>query len=72
MPRYRVPVRLSKAQVEAFYAGAAQQVSARSMEGKRVQFSIHLLRPYVGLEGIDGIFELVTDAQNKLVSIRAL
>jgi len=44
-------------------------VSARSLDGRRVQFPAQALRPWVGHSGIRGKFRIFFDHQNRLSKI---
>ena len=54
------------------YSGTAQVVSARAIDGRRIQFPASCLRPYVTHEGVQGRFELVIDDKNKLQTLNRL
>lgn len=53
-----------------YYQGAAQQVSVRAHDGRRLQFPASVLRPYVSHEGIHGEFAIQFDANNRFQGIR--
>ena len=52
------------------YRGTAQQVVARSHDGRSVQFPSSALQPFVTREGVSGEFCLVVDDNNRLVELR--
>lgn len=67
--QYLVDLRLTAAQLNAYYAGSVQQVSARDRRGVRLQFPLASLRPYVGHNGIRGTFCLRVDGRNRLLGL---
>lgn len=67
---YIVDLYLTPEQMQAFYAGRVQQVSARDYYGRRIQFPVSVLRPYVDKNGVRGRFVLEVDPQSKLRTIR--
>ena len=70
--QYVVDISLTAAQLNAYYAGSVQQVSARDRRGVRLQFPLNSLRPYVGHNGVRGTFCLRVDGQNRLLSLDKL
>lgn len=52
-----------------YYRGEAKNVLVTTHEGVRVQFSAHLLRPYVTRDGIKGEFCLRYDEHHKLIGL---
>lgn len=68
--RYVVDILLTVAQLEAFYAGNVTQVSAIDRHGRRLQFPLSSLRPYVTHAGVRGAFELAVDRSNRLLALR--
>lgn len=54
----------------SYYEGAARVVVARSFDGRRIQFPANVLRRFVTRDGIQGVFEMEFDEDNKFVSIR--
>ncbi len=56
----------------AFYQGAADQVVTTAVDGRRVRFPAHILRPFVTHDGIRGEFALRYDECNRFAGIRKL
>ena len=54
------------------YRGSARIVSARALDGRRVQFPAQALRNIVSERGVYGRFRIEFDQNFKLVSIRAV
>jgi len=70
--RYVVDLRLTTAQIQAFYAGNVSQVSARDRRGVRIAFPIVSLRRFVDQGGISGTFAIDVDRHNRLQKIERL
>lgn len=68
--RFRLDIPPSK--LSLFYQGAATDVVTSTSDGRRVQFPIALLRPYVSHLGVQGVFLLEFDDHHKLVSLRKI
>lgn len=56
----------------AWYKGIARSVVTRSREGISVQFPANVLQKFVTMDGIQGVFRLTYDENNKFVSIEQL
>lgn len=67
-----VPLRITQEEYLAWYQGAANMVSANSIDGKRVQFPANILRPFITHDGIDGTFAIYFDENNKFKEIKRL
>lgn len=68
--RYILDIALSVDQLERFYAGRVNQVSAIDIYGRRIQFPLNTLRPYVGHMGVKGRFQLEVTADARLLSVK--
>jgi hypothetical protein len=53
----------------AYYQGAVKYVMVTAHDGSSVQFSAHLLRPFVSHEGVHGEFVMRYDEHHKLVGL---
>ena len=62
-------ISLTSQQLQSFYAGRVNQVSARDRYGVRLQFPLQSLRQFVSHEGVRGTFELQVDRQQRLHKI---
>lgn len=56
----------------SYYEGAARAVVVNSFDGRSIQFPANLLRQFVTRDGIEGVFEIDFDENNKFVSIRRI
>lgn len=72
MRRYVVDLQLTRDQVLRLYQGSANAVVGRARNGQRIRFPLHSLRQFVGIEGVNGTFELAVDREHRLVSIEQL
>ncbi|MDA1276937.1 MAG: DUF2835 domain-containing protein [Verrucomicrobia bacterium] len=63
---------ISAGQYLAWYKGIVRNVVTRSREGLSVQFPANVLQKFVTMDGIQGVFRLTYDENNKFVSIEQL
>jgi hypothetical protein len=54
----------------SYYAGTARAVVVKSFDGRNIQFPAGVVQQFVTRDGIQGVFEMDFDANNKFVSIR--
>jgi adenine deaminase len=69
---FRFKLSITREEYLSYYSGAAQWVVARAFEGEAVRFPAAFLREFVAEDGVYGIFEMVVDQRDKLVSLRRL
>lgn len=69
MTRCQFSLRLTTQQCEQYYAGHARSVVARADSGLKIAFPARELRPFVTRSGVQGRFEIVFDANKRLVSL---
>ena len=65
-------ISVSYAKCEQLYMQGYHTVVVPTIDGKRVQLPSKNLRPFVGPKGIHGRFLLVTDDNNKIVSLQKI
>lgn len=70
--RYRIVLDISSERYLTHYAGLAHSVATYTIDGRTIKFPATLLRSVVTHNGIHGIYELVTDANNKFQSIHKI
>ncbi len=70
MDTLRFSLRLSPEEVRAYYSGSVQWVQVRAEDGRSVRFPFRLLRPFVGNDGVAGVFEMDVDAAGACTSLR--
>jgi hypothetical protein len=67
---FEVPLSISATVFELTYRGDARHVVARDVAGRTIQLPAGLLRQFVTREGIQGVFIIRVDGNNKLVDIQ--
>lgn len=60
---------ISAREFERLYAGSADTVYARALDGRSVTFPARVLCPYVEQQGVRGRFRIQFDEQNRFSSI---
>ena len=68
--RVRFALNIPQDVLLSYYEGAARAVVVKSMDGRSIQFPANVLRQFVTSEGVQGIFEMEFDADNKFVGLR--
>jgi len=68
----RFAIRISAEDYIYYYRGQAKQVIVNADDGRRVQFPASCLQPFVLHDGINGVFRLRFDANNKFVGIEKI
>lgn len=72
MPALVVNLMIAPEEYQRMYAGTVKSVSARSVDGRRVQFPANILRPFVTRDGIRGRFMIRFTEDNRFESIERL
>lgn len=67
-----IPLAISAEKWLSYYRGAVRNVSAVSLDGRRVLFPARLLQRFVTKDGIHGVFRVTIDSQNKFQGIEQL
>ncbi len=65
-------LRISSDEFQRLYEGTAKEVSARSIDGRRVRFPANILRPFVTHVGIMGIFRIHFSDDNRFHHIEKI
>ncbi len=65
-------IRISAEDYIYYYKGQATQVIVNAHDGRRVQFPASCLQPFVLHNGINGVFSLRFDADNKLIGLEKI
>ena len=68
----RFHLNLTAQEFEAFYRGSAKYVQAYSLEGLSIRFPGNILRPYLSHAGVQGLFEISFDEQNKFAGLKRI
>ena len=72
MPSIRVSLAIDKDELLRWYSGGAQNVSTLATDGRRVQFPVEVLRPYVAYNGVFGYFEIQFSEEGRFLSIKKM
>jgi len=72
MTKLVLNVALPAFKYEAMYAGAAKNLVASSLDGRKVQLPLSAFQSFVTHQGIHGLFEVEFDNRNKLVGVTKL
>jgi len=72
MQRIRFSMSLPADEFLFYYRGQVQTVSVVADDGRRIDIPAASFRQFVGKDGISGRFELLLDANNKLLRIERL
>ena len=60
---------LSEHKLKSYYRGNVQNVVVTTNEGLRLQLPISVFRPYITNSGIQGIFIVYVDDDNKMIRV---
>lgn len=60
---------LSKKQFLNYYKGIVRKIVVRSFNGKTVKFPAGILQKFISDNGINGIFKIIFDSNNKFIGI---
>ncbi len=72
MGRVIIELDISGGQYLEWYKGIVRNIIAKSREGLTVQFPAGVLQQFVTSDGVQGVFRLTYDEDNKFVSIEKL
>ena len=72
MQRIIVDLKISTDEYLKFYRGQASVVTCLSRDGRRIQFPVKIINPYLTREGVNGSFEIQFDSKGKFVAITRL
>jgi hypothetical protein len=69
--QFEIFLNIDELELEKYYRGT-RTVSAKSIDGRRVQFPVNILHKYITHDGIRGRFVLEYDQQFKFKNIHKL
>jgi len=69
--QFRINLHINKSELTKYYTGI-KIVSAKSTDGRRVQFPVNILQKYITHDGIHGVFVLEYDEKFKFNSIEKI
>ncbi len=67
-----IPLHIDREQFLRYYRGTAKYIVARSRDGRTIRFPASILQQFLTHDGIQGVFLLRHDQNNKFVSIERL
>jgi len=68
--RVRFALNISQDELLSYYEGTARAVMVKASDGRNIQFPANVLQQFVTRDGIQGVFEMEFDKDNKFVNIR--
>jgi hypothetical protein len=68
----RFSLHISRDEVLRYYQGSASSVIVRAENGQRLQFPAEHIRPFIDQHGVQGLFSISFDNDNKLIGIKRL
>lgn len=68
--RVRFALNISQDALLSYYEGTARAVVVKSLDGRSIQFPASVLRRFVTGDGVQGIFEMEFDENNKFVGMQ--
>ena len=72
MTRLVVSLSISNTEYLKWYSGTATTVTAQTQQGISINFPANILKPFVTHNGVQGVFEIEFDADNRFVGINQL
>jgi len=70
--RARFGINLTAEQILSYYQGVARQVSVVAQDGRRIEFPVEKLRPFLDHQGVHGMFELEFDEYHRFVALHRI
>jgi uncharacterized radical SAM superfamily Fe-S cluster-containing enzyme len=70
--RIRFSLDISSDDYIRYYRGDVQMVQVTAEDGRRIRFPASNLRPFVSRDGVQGMFEITLDEENRLLKLRKL
>ena len=72
MTKLRFRLHLSRNEALRYYRGEASTVIVRALTGQSLSFPAQHIRPFVDASGVNGLFQISFDNNNKLQSIQRI
>ncbi|REC94813.1 uncharacterized protein DUF2835 [Kushneria indalinina DSM 14324] len=72
VPSIDIALNISAEQCRAHYAGAADSIRTRTLDGRSVVLPSRVLHHIIGRDGVRGTYRVTFDDNGRFVSIRAL
>lgn len=68
----RFSLDISREEALRYYQGSANSVVVSAENGQRLQFPAEHIRPFIDQKGVQGLFSISFDNDNKLTEIKRL
>jgi hypothetical protein len=68
----RFRLTLTRDQAMLYYQGAAKAIVVTAENGQRIQFPAEHIRPFIDHLGVNGVFKIEFDANNKLLGLKRI
>ncbi len=68
----RFSLRLTREQAMKYYQGTARAVIVTAENGQRLQFPAEHIRPFIDHLGVNGVFKIEFDANNKMLGLKRI
>ena len=68
----RFRLRLSRDEAMRYYQGSATSVVVRAENGQRLQFPAEHIRRFIDQHGVNGVFIISFDNDNKLIGLKRI
>jgi hypothetical protein len=72
MSKLIIPLRISSSEYLKWYTGSATSVTGLTQQGVSVNFPASILKPFITHNGVNGVFEIEFDDDNRFIGIRQL
>jgi hypothetical protein len=72
MSEHYFSLQISRQEYLRYYAGDANSVQVRSIQGLLLQFPASALKNYITHQGINGYFVIKFDGDNKLIALNKI
>ena len=69
---YRFRIRLTVRECQEYYRGLYSSIRVQTHNGQILQLPAHHIRRFITSSGVDGLFELHLDVNNKFISIQKI
>ena len=69
---YRFRIHLTARECREYYKGLFTSIQVQTYNGLRLQLPAHRIRPFITPSGVEGLFELKVDKNNKFISLQKI
>jgi hypothetical protein len=68
MTEHKLQLNISADEYLRYYSGSANTVTAKTLDGISIRFPASALQKFLLRDGIQGVFKIVYDSKNRLLS----